>query len=361
MKDLYKILGVKKDASQKEIKKAYRKLAKQYHPDHNSSEASQNKFKEVGAAFEILGDEEKRKLYDEYGEMSTKPGFDPEQARKYANFKQKNTGFSWGNTGGGESHFNSEDDFFSFIFGDMFGGKSSSPGGFGSFGGFGNKGGYRANLNNQRGNIKGKDLNSSIELNFLTAIRGGLVEVPIKYSQKCPTCAGTGQSGGTMCSTCLGKGVHERKKNLKVKIPPGATTGKKIRLRGMGQNSPYGGEAGDLLLKLKIKPHPWFTKKGSDIYLTLPITPDKAVNGCKVSLKTPLGKQIKLTIPAGSQGGTSLRVKGHGVQSKKGHGDFFIELQIALPEKIKDETVKQALALISKNVKLELPPDIQYK
>ncbi len=348
MRDLYKILGVSRDASEEEIKKAYRKLAKKYHPDlHPDDPSAEEKFKEISAAFAVLGDPEKRKLYDEFGEMATQPGFDPERAREYARAKEKEGKFYW--SGGTEGFQFGFDDLFSFIFGD------GAP--FGGGDSFFDNVVHRGNVR-----IKGDDISMTIELDFLQAVRGDMVEVPVRYRRKCPACRGTGRTRqGMKCMVCSGTGTLETDKTLKVRIPPGAENGKTIRLKGYGAPSEYGGASGDLVLKVFVKSHPYFQRKGMDIHMDLPITVEKALLGGKVSLVTPLGKRVTVNIPEGSQGGQILRVRGHGVQNSKGQpGDFLIHLRLVLPHRITDD-VAEAAKVLSRDVHLDLPPDIEYK
>jgi DnaJ-class molecular chaperone len=332
MKDLYKILDVEKNAGQPEIKKAYRNLAKKYHPDKNQDRPEIiEKFKEVNSAFEILGDSEKRKMYDEFGEMSTKPGFDPQNARQYANSR---SGVNWGSNR--NSSFHDQDDFLSFIFGDIFS-NFRQPG---------------------RANFKAEDTNANVKLDFLQAIRGDLVEINIPSKGECPACHGRNQHNH--CYICNNSGLINIDKTLKVRIPPGATNGKKIRLKGHGETGKQGGMPGDLILTIGVNLHPYFQRKEDNVHLEVPITIEKAMFGSKLSLETPLGKSVKITIPKGSQGGTVLRVRGHGVQKKDGtKGDFIIHLTLILPSKI-EKNMEKAAKTLSKGVNLELPDGINY-
>jgi molecular chaperone DnaJ len=342
MKDLYKILGVSKTADTKTIKKSYRSLAKKYHPDHNPDNTrAQDRFKEVNSAFEVLGDEEKRKLYDEFGEMATKPNFNPEQARQYTSSRQRSGGFNFNSS----QNFSGQDDFLSFIFG-----KGSGAGsGFGGFGGRSNE------------SLKGKDYYRDLHLELLQATRGDQVDLAHKYQDRCPHCGGSGSdSNNTICTFCFGQGTTVSEKHLKVRIPPGTIEGNKIRIKGHGQVSDYGGQAGDLILTIYVKPHKYFYRKDDDIHIDLPITIEKALFGCKVKLTTPLDKTIKLTVPNGSKGDTQLRVRGHGVQKKGSScGDFIIHLHLQLPDPEK-KGVAKAAKILSRGVSLDLPVGITY-
>ncbi|MBN2722985.1 MAG: DnaJ domain-containing protein [Deltaproteobacteria bacterium] len=337
MKDLYSILGVPKTASEDEIKKSYRELAKKYHPDRNADNPSATeRFKEIGAAFEILGDPDKRKLYDEFGDMATKPGFDPEQARQYASARGQQGGWNFN----GSENFSSQDDFLHFIFGDI----------FSSFG----------KTRNRSHSIKGEDLTTEIQLDFKQAVNGDQIEIQLNSTEKCRVCHGAGRTRNSgFCHSCEGQGIVRVPKTLKVRIPPGAQDGKKIRVRGQGSPSPYGGNPGDLLLTVRVKSHDHFTREGNDIHFTLPITIEKALLGTKLSIQTPLGKSIVVSIPRGSNGNTVLRIKGHGVQNTGGSGDFIIHLSVVLPDPDSGAYEKAARTL-SKHVELKLPDGVSY-
>ncbi len=353
MRDLYQILGVSRTATAEEIKKAYRKLAMKYHPDRTDNDPSKSeKFKEITAAFEILGDPEKRKLYDEFGEMATRPGFDPEQARAYANARQSAGGFSWSSAGSGAG-FESADDFINFIFGDIFGRRSGPrfASGFGGMEDFGFPGTGRS-----------RDLEQELELDFLQAVRGDQLDVRLRYRDRCPVCGGRGaRRGENVCSACGGTGTQMVDRTLKVRIPPGAEDGKKLRIRQQGTAAGPGQTPGDLVLAIRVKPHPYFTRKGRDVHVTVPITLEKAFSGAKLKLETPLGKTIRLTVPPGARPDMQLRVSGHGVQASGDApaGDFIVTIKIQLPERITQD-MREAARVLSRDVKLELPPGMQY-
>ncbi|MBU1221424.1 DnaJ domain-containing protein [Myxococcota bacterium] len=339
MKDLYSILGVSRNASDDEIKKAYRELAKRYHPDKNADNpAAVEKFKEVNSAFEVLGDAEKRKLYDEFGEMATKPGFNPDQARQYASAGQ-NAG-RWNFSG--SENFSSQDDFLNFIFGDV----------FSSFG----------KARSRSAGLKGEDIEKEIWLDLKQAVNGDQVELALTNHESCRMCRGVGRTKSSgICHICSGTGIIKNTRNIKVNIPPGAEEGKKIRLRGHGNPSQYGGMDGDLLLSIRVKEHPYFRRDGSDVHYVLPITVEKALVGSKVSVETPLGKTVLITIPKGSNGGTILRVKGHGTQCRAGNcGDLIIHLNILLPRSLETPEMEKAAKVLSTGVIPDLPEGISY-
>ena len=286
--DYYQLLEVGKTASQDEIQKAYRKLARKYHPDMNPDDKSaQQKFKDIQHAYDVLSDAEKRKMYDQFG-----PDFE-KMAAGGGPFR--------GGGGGGGGH----------SFEEIFGG--AGPGGFqfeGDLGDifrqFGGGPGGRS-----RGRAappsKGRDLTSELTVPFSTAVLGGQASISV-------------MRGG-------------KQESIQVKIPPGVESGKKMRLRGQGEPAPRGGgQAGDLLLTLNVAPHPFFKRSGNNLELRLPITIGEAALGATVDIPTPSGK-VSLKIPAGSSSGRRLRVKGQGICSASGApGDLYVELQIKLPE-----------------------------
>lgn len=306
--DFYKTLGVKRDASQAEIQKAYRDLARKYHPDLNPNDKkAKEKFQKVQAAFEVLNDTSKRELYDRYGssfEAYAQGGGARPQAR--GGWQHTTGGGGGGPTAGGF-----EDVDFSEFFGERFAGDPS--GGFGDlFGQFRKAAGKRG-----RGRAAapgGGNVESEITIPFQTAVTGGKVDLALQRSD-----------GKT--------------ESISVKIPPGVDEGKKIRLRGQGE-SLGGGPAGDLLLTIHVAPHPYFHRRGKDLEVRLPITLAEAVAGGKVDLPTPWGT-ISLRIPPRTSSGKKLRVKGHGIRPASGEpGDLFAETAIVLPERIDDVTVE---------------------
>jgi DnaJ-class molecular chaperone len=371
MRDLYLILGVERTATPEEIKKAYRKLAMKFHPDRTDNDPKKSeRFKEVTAAFDVLGDTEKRKLYDEFGELATRPGFDPEQARQYAQAREATRGgFNWSQAQGSGVH--STDDFLKFIFGDLFGGGRGGGGfdpggpGFGAGGpGFGSGGpGFGPGFGAAGpAGAAPRDLQQELALNFLQAVRGDQVEIRLRYQDRCPACGGRGgRRNSGACTACGGQGTQIIDRTLKVRIPPGAEDGRKLRIRHQGAAAGPGGTPGDLVLTIRVAPHPYYTRRDRDIHVTVPITLEKAFSGARLKLETPLGKSIRLTVPPGSGQGAQLRVPGHGVQSSgcDPAGDFIITLKIQLPARITPERM-EAARLLSEDVTLELPGQMQY-
>ena len=290
-RDFYKILGVSRGASPEEIKKAYRSLAKELHPDRNPGDTqAEERFKDVSGAYAVLSDAKKRKLYDEFGEMGLREGFDPEA---YQAATQGAGGF------GG------------FDFGDIFGGAARGPGGSPRgghfefnledlFGGAGRgRGGY------VRAPQRGAELHSEVTIDFRDAVLG--------------------------CTRELNLRSAEGERTLKVRIPAGVRNQGKIRLRGQGGAGIQGGPAGDLVLQVKVRKHPYFSMKGKQLHVRVPVTPLEAYAGAKVNIPTPEGS-VQLRIPAGSQNRSKLRLRGKGIQPKgKPRGDLIAHLEIVLP------------------------------
>jgi DnaJ-class molecular chaperone len=290
--DYYQTLGVEKSASQDEIQKAYRKLARKYHPDLNPDDkTAKEKFQKVQAAFDVLNDPKKRELYDKYGSSYEAAGAGA----------GPRGGYGW-QPEGGQGGFEEID--LSQLFGGG-GGAGGSPfadlfGGFrrGQSGGRGRRG--------RPAEEAGPDVQSEIEVPFQTAVQGG----KIQFSLERP---------------------DGKVDQLEVKIPAGVKDGAKIRLRGQGGAGSSGGPSGDLLLTVHVATHPWFQRRGNDLTVRLPISLAEAVDGAKVDVPTPSGT-ISLRIPARTSSGSKLRIKGHGVKPKTGEpGDLYAEVQIMLP------------------------------
>lgn len=339
-RDYYEVLGVSKTATDKEIKSAFRKLAKQYHPDINKAPDAADKFKEAQEAYAVLSDESKRRQYDQYG---------------HAAFDQMNGGSGF--------------DFSNFDFGDIFG--DIFGGGFGF-------GGSNRNTNRSR---KGNDQIMRVNLTFDEAVFGTKKTINVSYydncqecngkggkgEKNCPTCHGTGTVTAeqrtlfgafmtrTTCPTCGGKGISFesncsacrgtgkvlKKSDVEVKIPAGVDTGSQLRIAGKGDKGINGGPNGDLYLEFYVKDHPLFIRDDCDIYLELPITITDAVLGTKKDVPTLYGN-VKLTIPAGSQTNDKHRLKGKGIENVHSHnkGDMYVVLKIVVPNKLSHEQKK---------------------
>ncbi|MDX2053279.1 MAG: J domain-containing protein [Polyangiaceae bacterium] len=284
--DYYAELGVSKTASQDEIRKAYRKLAAKFHPDKRPDDkAAEAKFKTINRAHQILGDATKRKLYDDFGEDGLREGFDAEAARAYGGggrvrFRRGGQGASVEDIFGGAGGANIGD-----LFGDLFGARARAA----------QQGGPRAAA-------KGADVGSEVTVDFAAALNGVNLKLRV-------------QDGG---------------EELTVRIPPGADDGDKVRLRGHGAPGPNGGPPGDLVLTIRVKPHPYFDRDGLDLQLDLPISVGEAYRGAKVRVPTPSG-DVTLTVPQRAQSGQVLRLKERGVKRGEKVGDLYVRFQIRLP------------------------------
>lgn len=340
-KDYYEVLGVSKTADDKEIKSAFRKLAKQYHPDVNKAPDAAEKFKEAQEAYAVLSDETKRKQYDQYG---------------HAAFDQMN---------GGAGGYDFSDFDFGDIFGDLFGG---------SFG----FGGRRSQSARGR---KGRDSVMRINLSFEEAVYGCKKNINIEVHEECsecngkggkgsktcsrchgsgtitaeqrtlfgafmtrttcPDCQGTGSTLESVCSLCHGVGKTTKKTDIDVKVPAGVNTGSQLRMAGKGEMGTHGGPNGDLYIEFNVKDHPLYIRDDDDIYLELPLTITDAVLGCKKEIPTLYGN-VKLTIPAGSSNGDKHRLKGKGVESVRTgqKGNMYVVLNIVIPDKLSKEQKK---------------------
>ncbi|AKL67091.1 molecular chaperone DnaJ [Streptomyces goshikiensis] len=367
-KDYYKVLGVPKDATEAEIKKAYRKLAREFHPDANKGDASaEERFKEISEANDILGDAKKRKEYDEARALFGNGGFRP------------------GPGGGGGS--------FNFDLGDLFGGQQ--PGGGGAGGGFGgglgdvfgglfNRGGAGAGPGARVQPRRGQDIESEVTLSFTEAVDGATV--PLRMSSQapckacsgtgdkngtprvCPTCVGTGQvsrgSGGGFsltdpcadckgrgliaenpCDVCKGSGRARSSRTMQVRIPAGVSDGQRIRLRGKGTPGERGGPAGDLYVVVHVDTHPVFGRKGDNLTVTVPVDFAEAALGAEIRVPTLNGPSVTLKLPPGTPNGRTMRARGKGAVRKDGtRGDLLVTVEVAVPAELSDKA-REALEM----------------
>jgi DnaJ-class molecular chaperone len=316
-RDFYQVLGLSRTASADEIKKAYRRLARQYHPDlHAGSKKAEmeKKFKELNEAHEVLSVPTKRKKYDQYGaQWEQADAF--EKARQQAG--DRGQGFRWQQTGsGGVAEFNNE--AFSEIFENLFSGRGRS----GSARGFA---------------VPGEDLETEVELTLREVLTGVTKRVSLREPVSCPTCQGSGTVRGLTCPTCHGSGTTTELKTIEVKIPAGVQEGTRVRVGGKGQPGSNGGKRGDLYLFVRIQPDPVFRREGSDIHVTFPVYPWEAVLGAEVMAPT-LTEPVKVKVPPGSKAEGKLRLKDKGLPSAGGgRGDLFLNLHIVVPPTLTEE------------------------
>jgi len=299
--DFYSVLGVPKDADAATIKKAYRKLARDLHPDKNpGNKGMESRFKDVNRAYEVVGDETKRKLYDEFCEDALREGFDAEKARAYKQW-QTRAGAGGGFRGGGGA-VNLEDLFSGAV-----------PGG--SAGGDGDPfADLFGRASRRRGPVKGRDYEQELTVDFVSAVRGTSLQLRNPSSPEPVT----------------------------VRIPPGANEGSRVRIKGHGAASPNGGPAGDLILVIHVEPHPLFHREGDDLTLEVPITTSEAIKGAKVKIPTFDG-DVAVKVPPGTQSGTKLRVRGKGVARKGSEpGDLYVRFMVHVPTDATSELLELA-------------------
>ncbi len=315
-KEYYKLLGVAESASEDEIRKAYRKLAKKYHPDYNPGDkAAEGKFKEVNEANEVLSDGKKRAEYDamRHGAFT---GGGP------GGFQGGPFGFP---PGGGYSQ--TETVGFEDLLGDLL-----------------NRGG--GNRGFGRGSIPADDLEMELQIDFLDMARGAVREVVFSRPRPCTACGGTGRAGRKGCPKCYGAGYSPVEERIKVKIPAGAQDGSKIRIQGKGGEA-EGRSNGDLLLRLRMRPHPYFRRDGNDISLDVPIRVSEAIRGARIDVPTIDGP-VTVTIPPGSSSGRKMRLRGKGVPTPGGNerGDQYLVLQVVVPQTPSEELAKLAERIV---------------
>ncbi len=326
-KDYYKILGVPRTASQDELKKSFRKLAREYHPDvAKDKKRAEEKFKEINEAYEVLGDPAKRKKYDELG-PNWKAG---EQFRPSPGWEQQFSGRrprgGGGAPGNGGATFEFGGTGFSDFFEQLFGGRGN-----GRRGGFGGAGFPQEEMAE-----RGQDIEADIMVPLEEAARGAVRSVTLRREAVCEACSGTGHKMQRTCPTCGGSGHLAKVDTYKVRIPAGVAEGQKLRLPGRGEAGAGGGEAGDLYLRVRIAKHPDFSIVDGQLHCEAAVAPWEAVLGASVSVPT-LDGRVSIKIPPGTQSGQQLRVRGRGLPKTGGEaGDLIVEVQIEVPAKLTD-------------------------
>jgi molecular chaperone DnaJ len=357
-RDFYEVLGVSDKATSDEIKKSYRKLAKQHHPDANpNSPQAADRFKEIGEAYSVLSDADKRKQYDNMrrlGAFGVGGRASPGSAGRPAPGGPGDTSFSFEDLQGG---FGNISDLFSQIF----------------------DRGKRGPTGRTSGPQKGPNVEYLVEIPFLTAVGGGKISVEVDIIEECATCGGNGAAPGTelkrceecggsgtvafgqggfavkrpcpacfgrgkipekVCSSCEGRGSVRQRRAIQINVAAGVENASKIRLSGQGERGRDGGPAGDLIITFKVQPHRFFRREGIDIHVAVPINIVQATLGSKIRVGTIHGKKVVLRVPPGTQTGTKFRIKGQGIAKADRQGDQFVEVKVQVPDELSDEERK---------------------
>jgi molecular chaperone DnaJ len=317
-KDYYSLLGVNRTASEKDIKQAYRRLARQYHPDVNpGNKSAEEKFKAINEAHDVLSDPEKRKKYDQYGDNWQHADQFAEAARQ-----QSTSGWNFTQQYGGEPGSQFEESDLEGIFGNLFGNRRGS--GFGA----------RANRARQ-----GEDIEYAMEVSLEEAYNGTLRNISIHSEQPCTTCRGTGRIQNVACSVCRGTGVIPQVKRIEVKIPAGVNNDSRVRIAGKGGAGQSGGPPGDLYLVISVQPHSLFERKGDDLTLNMQVPLTKAVLGGEIQVPTLKGTKLALKIPPETQNERVFRLSGQGMPhlGSNTRGDLLVTLKVNLPTGLTSE------------------------
>jgi molecular chaperone DnaJ len=318
-KDYYSLLGVSRTATEKDIKQAYRRLARQYHPDVNpGNKSAEEKFKAINEAHDVLSDAEKRKKYDQYGENWEHGEHYAEAARQQSNNVRWN--FTQQPGAGQETQFEEGD--LESIFGNLFGNR---------------RGGASGTRTSRVRN--GEDIEYALEVSLEEAYNGTLRDISMQSQEPCTACRGTGRIQNLACSVCRGAGVVPQVKRIEVKIPAGVDNDSRIRIAGKGQPGYGGGTAGDLYLVISVKPHNLFERKGDDIYLTLYVPLTKAVLGGEIQVPTLRGTKLALKIPPETQNERVFRLTGQGMPhlGSVSRGDLLVNVKVKLPTGLSSE------------------------
>lgn len=365
-KDYYAVLGVSSTASADEIKKQYRRLAKKYHPDANANDPkASDRFKEISEAYQVIGDAEKRKQYDEMRRLGAYTGYSPGGTRQRPGPRPgAGTTGQTGGAGAQGADFRFQDfdvgglGGLGDLFGSIFGG--NAPGGRGR----------------QRPSEQGQSVETTLEVPFRTAATGGKVPIELEVTEECascngngaapgatvkvcpecagrgtisfgqggfavnrpcPMCMGRGQVPSERCPTCNGAGEVRTRKKVLITVPPGADTGTKIRLKGQGGRGANGGPPGDLVITFQVQDDRFYKREGLDLLATVPLNIAQATLGTKISVRTLDGKKVSIRIPAGTPSGKRFRIRSQGIEKEGQVGDLIVETSIIVPDKLTEE------------------------
>lgn len=369
-KDFYAALGVTSSATQDEIKKSYRKLAKKYHPDANANDPkASEKFKEISEAYNVVGDADKRKQYDEMRRLGAFEGFSGARAGGGAAGSSAGPFGGYGGPGAGPSGYDFSNVDMGGLggLGDLFSSIFNQSGRTGTQGGRG------------RAPERGQSVEVQVEIPFRVAVIGGKVPVTLEVTEECQTCHGSGAAPGALmktcpecsgrgtvsfgqggfavnrpcpvclgrgqvpsepCPTCNGSGEVRTRKKVIISVPPGSDTGTKLRLKGQGGRGANGGAPGDLIATFTVQPDRFFRRDGLDLIATVPLNIAQATLGSRISVRTIDEKKVALKIPPSTPSGKRFRVRGQGIQKGEQRGDLIVEVTIAVPEKLTDEQEK---------------------
>ena len=330
-KDYYETLGVPRGASDGDIKKAFRKLAREYHPDvAKNKKQAEERFKEINEAYEVLSDPTKRKRYDELG-ANWQSGADFRPPPGWESFSRGRASAGRG-TGGGEYEFQFGGTGFSDFFEQLFG--SMGNRGAAGFGRGGASGGE------DLGGERGQDIEGDIMVTLEEAMRGSVRSVSVRHAVPCNACGGTGQRNRRVCTSCGGSAQVIKTDSYQVKVPAGVTEGQRLRIAGRGEAGVGGGAAGDLYLRVRLARHPDFKVEGHNLIYEAEVAPWEAVLGANVSVPT-LNGQVSIKVPPGTQNGQKMRVRGRGLpQRGGGSGDLIVETRVEVPKRVTESERK---------------------
>jgi DnaJ-class molecular chaperone len=334
--DYYQILDVDRSADEAEIKKAYRKLARKYHPDVNPDDPdAERRFKEIQEAYAVLSDPEKRKQYDTYGRVDGVPetGWDP--------FRRAQGRAGWQDLGGFRINFGDIggigdlDDLFAEVFAGRTGARRRSR------------------------TRKGTDQEVAIEITFEEAVHGTSVTLPVQRQVQCGSCRGTGSTGGAPCATCRGNGIVVSTERIRVKIPEGIEDGKRVRVAGKGAEGSEGGPSGDLFVRVTVRPHAFFKRDGDNVHSTVPMTVTEADRGAEIEVGTIHGP-VRAKVPPGTNSGRTFRLRGKGVRNvrTRAYGDHLYTVEVVVPKVVSpagEEAARRVAELYQGNPRDGLP------